>query len=255
MRRQDCPARLIRRGGHDPTNTGGNASHDGMLCTTPKLTICAIGTTDHDKLVAALRALAPDMPRPEDRRWRREPAVRVLDCVLSLNRNYDAFSVPRLERFEQQYPDIRTISELQRLLATYQSADLFLASVLNYRHAQRGIMLEAVVAWLSAVSGNGSYAEQLANLQAWAESARPSYSTGLRIRRFGLKGFQYLRMLFGANTTVPDVHVRRWVVGCIAREVTDVKALQLLEHAAREAGVSLRDFDSAIWERSARHCS
>ena len=75
------------------------------------------------------------------------------------------------------------------------------------------------------------------------------------IRGFGLAGFQYLRMLFGANTTKPDLHIRRYVGHCIGEPVTDMRALQLLEPAAKEAGISLRDFDTTIWERSARATS
>ena len=33
-----------------------------------------------------------------DRAWSREPALRVIDCVLSLRRNYDLFVVPRLSQ-------------------------------------------------------------------------------------------------------------------------------------------------------------
>jgi len=30
---------------------------------------------------------------------------RVIDCVLSLNRNYDSFVVPRLDSFERRHPE------------------------------------------------------------------------------------------------------------------------------------------------------
>jgi hypothetical protein len=59
-------------------------------------------------------------------------------------------------------------------------------------------------------------------------------------------------MLFGANTTKPDTHILRYVANRIGRPVFDIAALQLLEHAAAEAGVSLRDLDTTIWEGSAR---
>ena len=208
--------------------------------------------TDHEKLVAALRALAPRIRASRDRAWRREPAVRVLDCVLSLNRKYDAFVVPRLDNFEHQHPDVRTVTDLQRLMTTYPSDDAFVSNVLNYRHLQRAAILHAVVEWLATVSGNGSPAEQLSNLERWAENARPQDAAALPIKGFALAGFQYLRMLFGANTTKPDMHIRRFVADCLGRPITDSRALELLERAAPEAGISLRDFDTTVWERSAR---
>jgi hypothetical protein len=77
-------------------------------------------TRDRAGLVAALRLLPP-VRKSSDRAWVREPAVRVIDCVLSLMRRYDAFVVPRLDGFERRHPEVRTVSELQRLIAGYRS--------------------------------------------------------------------------------------------------------------------------------------
>ena len=207
---------------------------------------------DHEALVTALLELAPFIRKSSDRAWIREPALRLIDCVLSLNRRYDSFVVPRLDRFEREHPGVRTVAELRDLMARYPSSDAFVAEVLHYRHATRAATLGAVVNWLATVSGKGSDAEQLLNLQTWANNARPGDHTALRIKGFGLAGFQYLRMLFGANTTKPDIHILHYVAASIGRPVSDVEALLLLERAALEAGISLRDLDTTIWESSAR---
>jgi hypothetical protein len=208
-------------------------------------------TRDRAGLVAALRLLPP-VRKSSDRAWGREPAVRVIDCVLSLMRRYDAFVVPRLDGFERRHPEVRTVSELQRLIAGYRSPDRFVTEVLDYRHEERAATLDAVVNWLATISGDGSHAEQLSNLQRWASGAHASDHMALGIRGFGVGGFQYLRMLFGANTTKPDVHICRFVASCVGHPVSDVEALQLLEDAARETGIVLRDLDTTIWEASAR---
>jgi len=207
--------------------------------------------TDHDKLVSALRELAPSIRPSSDRTWSREPAVRVLDCVLSLNRPHDALIVATLDRFAREHPGIRTVPDLQALMARYQSPSAFVTEVLNYRPGYAGV-LSAIVRWLATVSGGGSYAEQLSNLQRWAAKAAPSDHQKLLIKRFGLAGFQYLRMLFGANTTKAESHIRRFVTTCIGREVSAMEAVNLLEEAALETGISLRDLDTTIWESSAR---
>jgi len=62
-------------------------------------------------------------------------------------------------------------------------------------------------------------------------------------------------MLFGANTTKPDVHICRFVRNTLNRPVTDVATLEILEQATRLAGVRIRDLDTTIWEASARHTS
>jgi hypothetical protein len=210
------------------------------------------GASDHSKVVAALRHRAQSICPSSDRAWRREPAVRVVDCILSLNRRYDSFVVPRLDCFEQTQSDVRTVSDLHGLMKRYPSSDAFVTQVLDYRHSERAATLWSVVKWLVTVSGTGASAEQLANLQNWAVRAQPSDYTALRIRGFGLAGFQYLRMLFGANTTKPDIHIRRFVEACVGHPVSDIYALQLLERAATELGIALRDLDTTIWEESAR---
>jgi len=77
--------------------------------------------------------------------------------------------------------------------------------------------------------------EELEQLRQWVVSARPSDYQTLRIRAFGQAGFQYLRMLFGANTTKPDVHICRYVQVALGRHVSDTEALSLLEEAVRGA--------------------
>lgn len=95
-------------------------------------------------------------------------------------------------------------------------------------------------------------ASELEGLERWAVDAQPADFRTVGIRGFGLAGFQYLRMLFGASTTKPDVHIRRYVAAAAGRPVSDVQALSLMEDAAAQVGVSLRDADTTIWERAAR---
>jgi hypothetical protein len=102
------------------------------------------------------------------------------------------------------------------------------------------------------ISGEGPGDTQLENLESWARSATYEGHKALGIRGFGLAGFQYLRMLFGADTTKPDVRIRQWVAEAVGHPVSPVQALLLLEPAAREALVSLRDADATIWEMLAR---
>jgi len=68
------------------------------------------------------------------------------------------------------------------------------------------------------------------------------------VHGFGLAGFQYLRMLFGAQTAKPDIHIRRFVADAVRHRVSDAEALTLLEAAAREEGLRLADLDYSIWQ-------
>ena len=94
-------------------------------------------------------------------------------------------------------------------MTTYASATDFVVKALNYRDGERASTLKSVVAWLLTVSGDGHYDDQLTNLERWAIQAEPADYKKLHIRGFAIGGFEYLRMLFSANTTKPDIHIRR----------------------------------------------
>jgi hypothetical protein len=198
--------------------------------------------TDEEKLVAALRQFAPRVVAPKGRAWSREPAVRVIDCVLSLNRPYDRFVVPRLDRFEERYPQIRSVEDLAAMIRSYPSPHAFVREALDYNHEARADTLAAVVEWLLRVG----------DLEEWAASARPSDYRDLNIRGFGLSGFQYLRLLFGADTVQPDIHLHRRMAQWLGHPVSATRALELLEAAAPKAGLRLRDLDATIWDTGAR---
>jgi hypothetical protein len=61
-----------------------------------------------------------------------------------------------------------------------------------------------------------------------------------------------MRMLFGANTVKPDIHIRRYVEACVGHSVSEIRALELLERAAEHLQIRAVDLDTTIWERAAR---
>jgi hypothetical protein len=124
---------------------------------------------------------------------------------------------------------------------------------LNYDHEERADILLAVVQRLRIVAGGGPEQEQLSNLESWARESRPEDHRAFAIRGFALAGFQYLRMLFGANTAKPDKYIREFVARAIGRPVSPLKALHLLEAAAGQGRMHLRDLDTTIWEGAARN--
>ncbi len=207
---------------------------------------------DPDRLATALRRDYGAIRPSSDRAWSRAPAIRVIDCVLSLNRRYDRFVVPRLDFFEQRFPSLTSLQQLRQRIDSFDSPELFVRDTLKYRDAPRAKVLSDVVDFLLRVSATRPGNSELERLKSWALAARPAEYRVVRIRGFGLAGFQYLRMLFGANTTKPDVHIRRYVAAAVGHPVSDVEALSLLEEAAGQNGVTLRDVDTTIWEHSAR---
>jgi hypothetical protein len=59
---------------------------------------------DYSLLAAALTNLLGRSGSEPFRTWA-DPATNVLDCVLSLNRRYDGFVLPRLNKLAERHPD------------------------------------------------------------------------------------------------------------------------------------------------------
>jgi hypothetical protein len=173
--------------------------------------------------------------------------VRVIDCVLSLRRPDDRPVAPTLEAFERRFPAVESVQQLRALIGNYKSPALFAKDALESSDPARAQMLKALVEYLirAALATPGPDRELL---QAWARKARPQDYLTVQIPGFTLAAFQHLRRLLGANTAAPQVQVNRYIAGVLGRPVSDVQGLLLLEEAAQEAGVDLRDVESSRWE-------
>ena len=212
-----------------------------------------INITEADIAAVAteIAKFASDLPSPEDLINPHPPAVRVIDCVLSLNRPYDTFVVPRLKIFMSNHPDIQQITELADLMASYSTSHAFVQQELDYNHEDRARILHEVVMFLCTIVQQTPTIPEDKALKQWAVQAQ-SQTHRLNIRGFGPAGFQYLCMLFGVDTTKPDIYIIRFVSETLNRDVSDLEAHALLEAASEREGLSVRAVDSYIWNRGAR---
>jgi hypothetical protein len=93
---------------------------------------------DHIRLAAALRARAENTrtgAQPAFAGWQNAP-LNVLDCVLSLNRHYEKFCLPRVERFADRRPDIRELAAFQDLILSYPTPLAFSDVELSYKRSK-----------------------------------------------------------------------------------------------------------------------
>lgn len=208
--------------------------------------------SDIAALTAKLEQIAPHVSKSDDPGWSNPPAVQIIDCVLSLNRPYDKFVVPRLKVFMDRHPKIHRVTQLSDLMAEYSTPHEFVVNELNYNHEDRARILQSVVTFVRSVVEQSPTTPEEDTLKHWAMRADPQDLQTLKIKGFGLSGFQYLRMLFGADTTKPDMHIRGFISEVLGRKVSDFMALTLLEAASERAGLSVRDVDMYIWRSRAR---
>jgi len=214
--------------------------------------LVGVHSNDVQKLADAIRRDHPEVSPGADFIWTAAPPVQVIDCVMSLNRKYDSFVLPRVLKFVERFPDVCACADLRRLIDSYATPAAFLEDALNYRFPACAETISGVVMYLIAVQVQFSGPTEGEQLHQWAKSVRPGDYTHVGVKGFGLAGFQYLRMLFGAETTKPDVHIKNFVSDVIGRRVSEEETLQLLEEAAAIAEAPLRWLDVAIWESRAR---
>ncbi len=182
----------------------------------------------------------------------RSPAIKVIDCILSLRTSYDKIVLPRLKTFGSTHPDIQQITELANLMANYPTSYEFIQQELNFNSERKARILESVVRYVCKIVEETSTVSEEETLKQWAIRSKPQECYSLKIKGFKLAGFQYLRMLFGADTTKPDVHIIRFLSDTLNRKVSAIESLLLLEAASKRVDLSVRAVDSFIWKRGAR---
>ncbi len=210
-----------------------------------------IAEADIDAVANEIVKFASDLPSPEDLVDSRSPAVKVTDCVLSLNRPYDTFVAPRLKTFMSNHPNIQQITELAELITSYSTPHAFVQQELNYNHEDRARILHEVVMFLCTIIQQTPTMPEEKALKQWVVETQPQ-THRLNIRGFGPAGFQYLCILFGADTTKPDIYIIRFVSDILNRDVSDLEAHALLEAACEREDLSVRAVDSYIWKKGAR---
>jgi hypothetical protein len=216
-----------------------------------------------DVLVGVLKTRFSHVAPRHDYGWPEKPALCVLDCVLSLNRRYDKVVYPRVLAFSRCHPEVVQLAQLHARLDAFANDGEFFHQCLDYNDIQRERTLRGVVKYLLTVQARHAGESEWERLRAWAVCVRPSEHRAVNVRGFALAGFQYLRMLFGVQTTKPDVHIVQFVSKALGRRVSAVTALALLETAANQAELPLREVDGAIWDAGAckkagpasSHCS
>jgi len=124
-----------------------------------------------------------------------------------LNRRYDSVVFPRIQAFAQNHPEVTELSHLQSMFDACEEVGAFSSEKLNYNDVRREHTIRGVVTYLTAIQANHSGETESKRLQTWAHSVQPSDYIQVGVKGFGLAGFQYLRMLFGVQTTKPDVHI------------------------------------------------
>ena len=137
-------------------------------------------------------------------------------------------------------------------MASYSTPYEFIQQELDYNSERKARILQSVVRHVCKIVEEASTIPEEEVLKQWAIQAKPQDCYTLKIKYFKEAGFQYLRMLFGADTTKPDKYIRDFIFGILNRNISDIEVVLLLEASSKRVGLSVRDVDAYIWDRGAR---
>ena len=204
-------------------------------------------------ILARIREIAPD-PLPRDNTvLDQSPAVKVINSVLSLRRPYRTVVKPRLDAFQENNPDVIQVSDLVNLMARYDTPYDFLKAELDFGSELKATAIDDVVEKLCGIINASPSVPEEDAIRQWALHANPGGYRVWKITNFGIAGFQWLRVLFGADTVKPDTHILNFLADTLNERFPQtsykkkLEAVGLIEEASAHSEFSARDIDRIIW--------
>ena len=172
-----------------------------------------------------------------------------LDAVLSINRKYYKFVVPRIKYFMENYPEITTLKELYEILTREEGFNNYW----NYNHKSREVTLRALVEKFLQIEQDYPAHSEMEAFRQWSRSVSASDYKKFGVHGIGIATFQYLRLLLGASTVKPDVHIKRAVTEALNRKPGDIETIVLFEKACEYIHVPAKIMDHSLWLRMAQN--
>lgn len=168
----------------------------------------------------------------------------LVDAVLSICRRYDSFVVPRVE-LARKWP----FQTLAGLKARIQEVGIRgFCQDWNYNHPERvGLLLRLIERFLEIKQQSG-IENDFEALRFWGRTSSVEDFRSFEVRGVGFATFQYLRLLCGADTVKPDVHLKRAVRDGTGKDLTKREVVALVEAVAEMHHIFARRLDYALWK-------
>jgi hypothetical protein len=172
-------------------------------------------------------------------RWHGNVVLMVVDAAFtSIGLNYFQAVVPKVDKFRQEFVESGRIRTLEDLAAA--SGDELEKIWRNKRSWQ---MAKSVASYLAGIKKDKGLNDRQAFIY-WAKRAQldgwEKDPVG-EIKGVGINSFQYLRMMGGVDTVMPDKIVKRVIAEILAKAnmdmpSTDIDFVRLMEKMAPEVG-------------------
>lgn len=203
---------------------------------------------EHIVAVASrLEAVSPDLYDGNYGDRYDPPAVRVIHSVIQQGLTYETTVYPRLVGFKKNRPDIKSVRQLADLMESYTTSLEFLSEEVDLPNKLKAGAIDGLVKYLCGLIEASPAVPEEETLKQWAITAEPDDYKKLGIKGVKIATFQWLRMLFGADTSKPDRHIMNFIHDTINQELSEDQCVLLIEGVASYLEVSERDVDGAIW--------
>jgi hypothetical protein len=172
-------------------------------------------------------------------RWQGNIVLMVVDAAFtSIGLNYFQAVVPKVEKFRQEFVVPGMVRMLEELAA---ASDDELEKI--WRNKRSWQMAKSVASYLAGVKKE----KRLDDRQAFIYWAKHAQLDGWekdpigKIKGVGINSFQYLRMMGGVDTVMPDKIVKRVIAEILAKAnmkmpSTDIDFVRLVESIAPDVG-------------------
>lgn len=172
-------------------------------------------------------------------RWSSNVVLMVVDAAFtSIGLNYFNSVVPKVDEFRQKFIETCKVSSLDDLINT---DDEVLETI--WRNKRSWYVAKSVASYL-ALLGHEKQLDDRKTLIYWARGATLNnwYKNPIgSLKGVGINTYQYLRMMGGIDTVMPDKIVKRVIAEMLLKvnllvPATDIEFIRLVEEIGEETG-------------------
>lgn len=177
------------------------------------------------------------------------PVSILADATLSINRHYKNFVVPRVQLIRES--GITSLKDLVELIDRVGIQNM--SEFWNYKHPERVIILQQLAEKFLQHKEKYQLDSEMETLYEWGKESSVDGYQDFRVKGIGFTTFQYIRILCGADTVKPDVHIKRSVELAASKTRSLGEVVEIVEKTAMNVGVSARRLDYALWDYYSRN--
>lgn len=121
----------------------------------------------------------------------------------------------------------------------------------NYNHNQRAETLYNLTKKMIIIANERNDLKELEALKLWARTVSPVDYKTFNVEGIGLATFQYIRMMLGAKTIKPDVHIKRIITKALNKKMSDIYVITLFEKVCNDLEMDIAEVEHNLWLKEA----